>query len=98
LAGDVEFEALGDIPPPLAPNGGRKWSLHDLIVSQARERCTAARVRWFRAKLGHSRRHGTLLALPGRNFFRPCRTAAENAETHGPDLMDLLQRLGLGNF
>jgi hypothetical protein len=44
LAGDVEFEALGDIPPPLAPNGSRKWSHHDLIVSQARERCTAARV------------------------------------------------------
>lgn len=36
LAGDVEFEALGDIPPPLAPNGSRKWSLHDLIVPQPR--------------------------------------------------------------
>ena len=44
LAGNVEFEALGDIPLPLAPNASRKWSLHDLIVSQVRERCTAARV------------------------------------------------------
>ena len=44
LAGDVEFEALRDIPPPLAPNGSRKWSLHDLIVSQARALRTAARV------------------------------------------------------
>ena len=44
LAGDVEFEALGYIPPPLAPNGRRKWSLHYLIVSQAAERCTAARI------------------------------------------------------
>jgi hypothetical protein len=44
LAGDVEFEALGDIPFPLAPNGSRKWSLHDLIVSQARVLRTAARV------------------------------------------------------
>jgi len=42
LAGDVEFEALGDIPPPLAPNGSRKWSLHDLIVSQARVLRTSA--------------------------------------------------------
>ena len=33
LAGDVEFEALGDIPLPFAPNGSRKRSLHDLIVS-----------------------------------------------------------------
>ena len=44
LAGNVEFEALGDIPPPLAPNGSRKWSLHDLIVSRARVLRTAARV------------------------------------------------------
>src|SRR5664280_117624 len=44
LAGDVEFEALGDIPPPLAPNGSRKWSLHELIVSKARALRTAARV------------------------------------------------------
>src|ERR1039457_4515882 len=36
LAGNVEFEALGDIPRPLAPNGSRKWSLHELIVSKAR--------------------------------------------------------------
>ena len=41
LAGDVELKALGDIPPPLAPNGSRKWSLHDLIVSQARALRTA---------------------------------------------------------
>jgi len=36
LAGDVEFEALGDIPLPFAPNSGRKWPFHVLIVSQAR--------------------------------------------------------------
>jgi hypothetical protein len=36
LTGDVEFQALGDIPLPLTPNGSRKWSLHDLTVSQAR--------------------------------------------------------------
>ena len=34
LAGDVEFEALGDVPLSLTPNGSRKWSLHSLIVSQ----------------------------------------------------------------
>src|ERR1035437_788968 len=44
LACDVEFEALGDIPLPLAPNGSRKWSLHHLIVSQARVLRMAARV------------------------------------------------------
>ena len=33
LAGDVEFEALRDIPLPLAPNGSGKRSLHGLIVS-----------------------------------------------------------------
>jgi hypothetical protein len=33
LTGNVEFEALGDIPLPLAPNGRRKRSLHGLIVS-----------------------------------------------------------------
>ena len=36
LAGEVEFQALGDIPLPFTPNGSRKWSLHDLIVPQAR--------------------------------------------------------------
>ena len=44
LAGDVKFETLGDIPPPLAPDGSRKWSLHDLIVSQARALRTAVLV------------------------------------------------------
>ena len=34
LAGDAEFQALGDIPLPLPPNGRSEWSLHDLIVSQ----------------------------------------------------------------
>jgi hypothetical protein len=36
LAGEVEFQALGDIPLPFTPNRSRKWSLHDLIVPQAR--------------------------------------------------------------
>lgn len=44
LAGDIEFEALGDIPLALTPNGSRKWSLHDLIVSQAKVLRTAALV------------------------------------------------------
>lgn len=80
LAGDVEFEALGDIPPPLAPDGGRKWSLHDLIVSQARERCTAARVPMVPTQIGsltaprnsvgfqHARRHDPPGVWEGRNF------------------------------
>ena len=38
LAGDVEFQALGNVPLPLTPNGRSEWSLHDLIVSQARVR------------------------------------------------------------
>lgn len=33
LAGDIDLQALGDIPTPLAPNGSGKRSLHDLIVS-----------------------------------------------------------------
>jgi hypothetical protein len=33
LAGYVEFQALGDVPLALTPNGSREWSLHDLIVS-----------------------------------------------------------------
>ena len=36
LAGDVEFQALGDVPRPLAPDRCGEWSLHDSIVSQAR--------------------------------------------------------------
>ena len=43
LAGDVEFQALGDIPLPLTPNGRSERSLHDLIVSQARVLRTVAR-------------------------------------------------------
>ena len=35
LAGDIEFQALGDVPLPLTPNGRSEWSLHDPIVSQA---------------------------------------------------------------
>jgi hypothetical protein len=53
LAGDIEFEALGDITRPLAPNANRKQSLHDLIFSQARVLRTAARVRWGRTKFPH---------------------------------------------
>ena len=34
LAGDVEFQALGDVPLPFTPNCRREWSLHDLILSQ----------------------------------------------------------------
>jgi hypothetical protein len=34
LAGDIDFEALGNVPLPLAPDGCREWSLHDHIVSQ----------------------------------------------------------------
>ena len=44
LAGEVELEALGDIPLPLAPNGSGKRSLHDLIVSQATVLRATARV------------------------------------------------------
>ena len=36
LAGNVEFQALGDVPRPLAPDRRCEWSLHDFIVSQAR--------------------------------------------------------------
>jgi hypothetical protein len=36
LAGNVEFQALGDVPRPLAPDRRGEWSLHDSIVSQAR--------------------------------------------------------------
>src|ERR1035437_9250171 len=36
LAGNVEFQALGDVPRPLAPDRRGEWSIHDLIVSQAR--------------------------------------------------------------
>jgi hypothetical protein len=36
LAGNVEFQALGDVPRPLAPHRRREWPLHDFIISQAR--------------------------------------------------------------
>src|SRR5271169_4502334 len=35
LAGDIELQALGDVPLPLAPNCRGEWSLHDFIVPQA---------------------------------------------------------------
>src|ERR1035437_7690738 len=86
LAGDVEFEALGDIPPPLAPNGSRKWSLHDLIVSQARELRTPARAPGFRVEFGHSRRHGTPLPsnmLPAAIHAESGRVGASQMRTWG---------------
>ncbi len=43
LAGNVDFQALGDVPLPLTPNGGSEWSLHEPIVSQAGVRRTVAR-------------------------------------------------------
>ena len=33
LAGDIDFEALGDIPTSFAPDGRGEWSLHDNILS-----------------------------------------------------------------
>ena len=36
LAGDIEFQALGNVPLPFTPNGSRERSLHDLIVSHVR--------------------------------------------------------------
>jgi hypothetical protein len=33
LTGDVEFEALGDVPFTLPPDGSCEWSLHDLVIS-----------------------------------------------------------------
>ncbi len=33
LAGDIDFQALGDVPIPLAPNGRGEWSFHDYILS-----------------------------------------------------------------
>jgi hypothetical protein len=33
LAGDIDFQALGDIPLPLAPDSCGEWSLHDDILS-----------------------------------------------------------------
>ena len=34
LAGDIDFEALRDIPFPFAPNSRGERSLHDHILSQ----------------------------------------------------------------
>lgn len=34
LTGNIEFEALGDVPGSLAPNGCGKWPFHGVIVSQ----------------------------------------------------------------
>ena len=38
LAGDIEFQALRDVPLPFTPYGRGEWSLHDLIVSQVKVR------------------------------------------------------------
>ena len=34
LAGDIDFEALGNVPIPFAPNCSGKRSLHDHILAQ----------------------------------------------------------------
>jgi hypothetical protein len=61
LAGEVEFQALGDIPLPLTPNGSRKWSLQGLIVSQARVLRTGARV--LQNLSGHGQRNRGLIGI-----------------------------------
>jgi hypothetical protein len=33
LASDIDFQALGDIPSPLTPQGRSEWSFHDLILA-----------------------------------------------------------------
>jgi hypothetical protein len=53
LAGEVEFQALGDIPLPFTPNGSRKWSLHDLIVPQARVLRAVGRAPRSLGSVGH---------------------------------------------
>ena len=63
LAGDVEFQALGDVPFPLTPNSSREWSLHDLIFSQARLLRTVLPFRpnlraAFRVAITHNRTAG----------------------------------------
>ena len=37
LAGDIDFEALRDVPIPFPPDGGGEWSLHDHILSYRRQ-------------------------------------------------------------
>jgi len=32
LAGDIDFQALGDVALPLAPSGGGEWPLHDHVL------------------------------------------------------------------
>ena len=61
LAGDVEFQALGDIPLPLTPNGSREWTLHDLIVSQERALRTVPQIQ----------NPIRSLPVPGRPWWRP---------------------------
>jgi len=34
LAGDVNFEALRDVPIPFAPHGCRKWTFHEFILTK----------------------------------------------------------------
>jgi hypothetical protein len=43
LAGDIDFQALGDVPLPLAPNSRGEWSLHDHILSHGSESCAVPR-------------------------------------------------------
>jgi hypothetical protein len=77
LAGDVEFQALGDIPLPLTPNGRGEWSLHDLIVSQSKrffgrlagqvklDPCDAGRWR-FEMSVGQTEMAASRASLPQR--------------------------------
>jgi len=37
LACNINFQTLGDIPIPLAPDGRGEWSLHNLILSHPRK-------------------------------------------------------------
>src|ERR1017187_870027 len=71
LAGDVEFQALGDVPLPLTPNGRDEWSLHDLIVSQAMVFSTVVAVRAPRGVFlaGHANSPKTL--SPGHRLRTP---------------------------
>jgi hypothetical protein len=39
LTGDINFQALGDVPIAFAPNGRSKRSLHGFILSQAPTGC-----------------------------------------------------------
>jgi hypothetical protein len=45
LAGNVEFQALRDVPFALTPNSSREWSLHISIISQGGVLRTVAAIR-----------------------------------------------------